>query len=69
MGWPILKQAAGFKMGQILNWTITYIHVATCSLAPNPITNSVVRDWHARLYIAHGCAGVMCKFNGPLFVS
>ena len=25
MGQPVLKWAAGFKMGQILNWAITYI--------------------------------------------
>ena len=26
MGWPILKWAACFKMGQILNQAVTYIH-------------------------------------------
>ena len=28
MGWPILKQAAHFKMGQISNQAVTYIAIS-----------------------------------------
>ena len=33
MGWPVLKWAAGFKMGQITNRAVTYTYVASYYIA------------------------------------